>query len=298
MSFTVVDSMSLPSGSVNEDRVGAWGDRAWVIDGATDVVDAPLTRAATDASWFADEIHELLYDPQLEMIGDLGELPTSLAIMIARRFRHARTRPPVERFEHPSASGVVIRVDGRRLDYVSVGDCTLIVAQGGEGRSEGRGEGRSEGRGATMRLAADPGDAGDKALARAIAAFQAGQAAPTAEAARRHVWPEIKARRNRLNTPGGYGVWSISPPPPEFVRTGQIDLARGARVLLASDGLMRLVDVYGVLDIAGLMAAAERDGLASLGRELRRIEAADSHNIAYPRAKSLDDASGLLLSLD
>lgn len=292
MSYTVLDTLSLASGAVNEDRTGAWGDRAWVIDGATDIGQAPLTRAASDASWFADEIHELLYDPQLELTGDLGELPMSLAIMVARRFRHARTREPEDRFEHPSASGVVVRFEDRTLDYVSVGDCTLIVAQRRE----------------VLRLGGDLADAGDKAVARAIAAFQksvgqgtGGQgmaAGPTAEDVRRHVWPEIRARRNRLNTPDGYGVWSITPPPQEFVRTGRADLDRGAAVLLASDGLMRLVDVYRALTIEDLVARARGEGLAALGRELRRIEAGDGANLAYPRAKTSDDATGLLLTID
>ena len=159
-----------------------------------------------------------------------------------------------------------------------------------------------------MRLGGDLADAGDQSVARAVAAFQKsfGQevggdrtvAAPTAEDARRHVWPEIRARRNRLNTPGGYGVWSITPPPQEFVRTGRDDLDRGAVVLLASDGLMRLVDVYRALTIEELVARARGEGLAALGRELRRIEAGDGANLAYPRAKTTDDATALLLTID
>ncbi len=71
MSYTVVDTLSLASGAVNEDRAGSWGDRAWVIDGATDLGHVPLTRAASDASWFADEFHELLYDSRRIETGDV-----------------------------------------------------------------------------------------------------------------------------------------------------------------------------------------------------------------------------------
>ena len=38
-------------------------------------------------------------------------------------------------------------------------------------------------------------------------------------------------------------------------------------------------------------------GLGALIEELRRLEAADRDNIRYPRAKTCDDATGLLLRL-
>lgn len=56
MPFVIIDCLSSASGRVNEDRAGAANDLAWVIDGATDVVDRPLTGATTDADWIAGQI--------------------------------------------------------------------------------------------------------------------------------------------------------------------------------------------------------------------------------------------------
>ncbi len=285
MLIRTLDSASIASGIVNEDRCGTSNCLAWVIDGATDVGTDPVTGAASDASWFADEVHRALVEQpgRLDLHADpgldLAELPARLADHTSAAFAAVRRREPEDRFEYPSASGVVVRASATEIQFVSVGDCTLILAQAG----------------AVTRLGADLRDAGDQRLAAAIANFQKTEVDPSAESARRHVWPAIKAQRNKLNTPSGYGVLSIVPPPPAFVRTGRVEAAPGARLLLASDGLMRLVDVYRVMTVQALVEAAQTKGLAALCNELRRIEAADSRNFTYPRAKTSDDATGLLL---
>lgn len=281
MAFRIHDTLSLASGDANDDRVGAWHDRAWVIDGATDIGSEPLTGTASDAGWFAGEIHDLLSSPSFPLSGDLADIPARLATEVGPRFEAVRSRNPIDRFEHPSAAGIVIRVEGRRLDYVSVGDCTLIVAQGG----------------AAVRLGAELSDAGDRQLAAAISAFHNENSEATADSARQHVWPQIRAQRNRLNTPTGYGVFSITPPPPDFVRVGHVLLDPDALILLASDGLMRLVDVYRQMSIDRLVREVRTRGLVSVAATLRAIEADDGRNQRYPRAKTTDDASGLLLSV-
>lgn len=86
-------------------------------------------------------------------------------------------------------------------------------------------------------------------------------------------------------------MFSITPTPCHFAQVGKIAMAAGGYVLLASDGLMRLVDVFRVYSAAELFAAARNTGLASLIQRVRTVELDD----AYPRAKVHDDASGLLL---
>lgn len=47
------DSFSLSGDSQNEDRVGQIGTTAWVIDGATDLLEVPILPGPSDATWFA-----------------------------------------------------------------------------------------------------------------------------------------------------------------------------------------------------------------------------------------------------
>jgi hypothetical protein len=50
MKLEILDIVSSGATAVNQDRAGAPGARAWVIDGATDVLEAPLISDTTDAA--------------------------------------------------------------------------------------------------------------------------------------------------------------------------------------------------------------------------------------------------------
>jgi len=277
MELEVVDQVSVASGLGNEDRVGTAPPLAWVIDGATDVVPEALTSGGTDAAWFAAALERALRAVAAEDAESLAGLAATLAARIAPEFAAAARRPPEGRREHPSASGIVVRTRGAGLEYLSIGDCTLLA----------------EDRGRRVRIGVDEHDAGDRWVAEALTRRTAGAAAPT----RADLWPQLRAQRARMNTEEGYGVFSITPTPARFVRHGTLPLEKGARILLATDGVMRLVDVFRRYDTAQLFEAAWAQGLAPLVAELRAIEAADDACTRYPRAKTSDDATALLLRL-
>ena len=68
--------------------------------------------------------------------------------------------------------------------------------------------------------------------------------------------------------------------------------------LRLSDGLYRLVDVFAAMTAAGLMQAAVAKGLSTLSAELRALEDQDRDCIKYPRVKTYDDTSGILIAVD
>lgn len=279
MPLEVVEAHSLGSGSVNEDRCGAEGSTAWIIDGATDVVQAPLAGAHSDAAWFAAELDHALRRRTGDGDLPLDALPGLLAEDMARAFRQPARREPKGRDEHPSAAGIIVRLTGHQLEYVSLGDCTLLV----------------ENSASPLRLGTDENDAGDRWVAEAIKAYQSAAACSTPTATREHLWPKLRAARATMNTEGGYGIFSITPPPRKFVHLGRVKLDSGATLLLATDGLMRLADVFRRYDSRVLFEAARERGIAALIGELRSIENADGDCTAFPRAKVSDDATGLLL---
>ena len=279
MPFVITDCLTSASGRVNEDRAGAADDLVWVIDGATDVVERPLTGAATDADWFAHHLDAAFSALSATPPADLSLLPDMTAARLASEFAREAKRAPINKTEHPSASAIVVRACDAGLDYVSVGDCTLLV----------------ESSSGFVRVGADAAAAGDPQLAKALADLHAKHGGLEAETARARIWPSIRAGRAAINEPDGYGVYSITPTPRRFVRAGRIAMQRGGHALLASDGLMRLVDVFGLYTAIDFFAAARSAGLAPLMRLLREAERDDDHGHRYPRAKVNDDATGLLL---
>src|SRR5271166_282771 len=101
MPYVVIDCLTSASGRVNEDRAGAANDLAWVIDGATDVVEDPLTGAATDADWIAGRLDAVFFALSATPPADLSLLPTLTAARLAREFDFEARRAPIGKTEHP-----------------------------------------------------------------------------------------------------------------------------------------------------------------------------------------------------
>ena len=127
MSFAIVDCLSSASGKVNEDRAGAAHDFAWVIDGATDVVERPLTPAATDADWIAHHLDVALTALSATPSIDLSQVPELTAARLAADFAREASRVPIDKTEHPSASAFVVRARAIPIDilFVRVRACVV-----------------------------------------------------------------------------------------------------------------------------------------------------------------------------
>jgi hypothetical protein len=276
----IADIVTLAGNEVNEDRAGASGTLVWVIDGATDVVERPLTTGRTDASWIAETLDALIrhyaIGPQL----DLPVLPAMLAERLQSEFGLVADRQPVGRHEHPSASGMIVNVRGDTLNYVGVGDCSLLL------RSKT----------GIHRIGISEDDAGDQWVRDELTAIRREQADASAETACAHLWAKLRAARAAMNQPDGYGVLSLTPPPSHFIMSGSEEIAAGDHALLASDGLMRLVDVFRIYTAEQLLLGAVNQGVSSLAREVRELEQTDSECARFPRAKCHDDATGILLT--
>jgi hypothetical protein len=279
----VCDAFSHPGGPVNADVVGHAGNVAWVIDGATDIGDGPLVDAHSDAAWFAAKVGDWLSDRACALPAHLDDLVTNLAEHVAQDFTRLSRRPPADRCEHPSAAGLIVRIEGRALEYLALGDCSLLVA-GPDGSFH--------------RFGVQDEDAGDAHLSDHLSrpAPLAGETEDPSEM-RARLLPVLRSQRTRMNLVPGYGVFSITAPPPEYVNCDRIPLAEGTRILIASDGLMRLVDVFRAWTPADLLAATFERGVAAMTEELRRLEASDTACRSHPRAKTSDDATALLATI-
>ncbi len=280
MPLDVIDSVSRGATPANEDRAGANGTLAWVIDGATDVLAEPLIGDTTDSAWYAERLHAALIRRGRAPVESMQTLPASLAEEIAADFfKHAKRRPR-EQHEHPSAAAIVVRVHQSGLDVLSLGDCALMA----------------ETNDSFVRRNVGESSAGDRWVSTAIADHHKGGATSYAEA-RAALWPKLRRVRNLMNTEGGYGIFSVLPTPNTFIRIERLTVERGATILLASDGLTRLVDVFQRYTPRAFFDATRDRGLETLLTELRALEAADPDCRQFPRAKVNDDATGLLLKV-
>jgi len=284
--LTLIDAISLAGDRLkqNDDSGGVSGAIAWVIDGATDLHDAPLTGAASDAAWVAHGLNALLHG---ERWGDgdhaalLDALRRASAALRAQFLAQGHAASDLESWKSPIASALIVAETRAGLLGVDLGDCRLFV------RDEA-------GHGAVL-----GGPAGGVDREVQSAAKLAREAGPGGEQlyrtpAARDVLREQRARQ--VANPGA-NVFGLDQARIAHARVWNHPMARPAHVLLSTDGFAALVDRYAAYDPAGLLAAALESGLAALSLELRAIEHADASGARHPRFKRSDDATALLLRL-
>ncbi|GGC50322.1 hypothetical protein [Chelatococcus reniformis] len=278
----VMDAVNAPGAVINEDRIGhrtAGTPAAWVIDGATGVAEREhvLGGPGSDAAWLAQTACALLVrrDPGAMLVQDYFA-----AVIAEIRAAYAAAVPnlaALPAYALPSATITWMRPVPGAIEFAYQGDCTAVVVVGGVARVVGI---RAPG---SWEALIDERD-------RAKLARQSDDKARIAA-----VIDELRGARSRLNQPGGYWMLGIEPAAASGIAVERVPLAGEATVLLASDGLWRLVDAFRLYDASGLVQAARARGLAALLAELRQVETEDSAGTRAPRVKEHDDASGMLL---
>ncbi|WP_134496443.1 hypothetical protein [Microvirga pakistanensis] len=276
---------SSPGSRINEDGLGLLGHSAWIIDGATGLSIEQLTKGGSDAAWLARAINEIL-EEQAATGSSGAMLLHQLEADLRLAFEAATTHLPGRHAHHaPSACLGLIQVRqagaGRvRAEGTFLGDVVALVP--------------------SERGVARWTDERAKPFERkTLAALNPEAHEPEAhepgrlpEAVRR----QILENRTKLNQPDGYWVVSPSLPFAGCALRFEAQVELGAPIVLATDGFMRLVDVFRAYTDHSLHAALAAGRGDVLMDELRALERDDLLSRAYPRVKTHDDATVLVIA--
>jgi len=268
-------SLSAAGGPVNEDIVGHTSNCAWVIDGATGVGEG-LTSGPSDASWFARTADAALR----EILARNTQLPTSELLRAvvkhcADAFKRDAARPPADRYEYPSAAIALVRMHPGGLELTTLGDCRIIYRDVAGiphifgSSSVGLFERRTLNR-ARQLLRDDP-------------RLEAGEL-------RIRLSPQLRENRLAMNSPGGYWVLGLDENAVDHIDQIVIPFD-GEPVALASDGFLRLLDLFDAVQPDDFLTIGDDARARSKLDELRGLEAADPHCRKFLRIKPSDDAS-------
>jgi len=256
------------------------GRAAWIVDGATGVSDRKMTSGETDAAWLAGLIGESLQG--LVLAGRPEQDFPNLQESVRSAFDAETAHSDVPGDEHaPSACLGFISLrgwsgDGRlRLEGHFLGDVVALVPT----------------ESGVIRWT----DERSKPFERRTLAVLEGagrQLGIMPEVVRR----QIQENRTRLNHPDGY--WVVNPRRPWAGRELHFEtvIAPGQPVVLATDGFMRLVDVFAAYSDASLHAGLSAGEGERLMQELREREREDARAGLYPRVKIHDDATVLVVA--
>jgi hypothetical protein len=280
MEFKLIDSLSLPGNPAkpNEDSSGHAANAAIVMDGATGLGEF-LMPGKSDAAWLAGfgarRVMAYMRD------GATAQEAVTAALFDAQTsFEALRKRPPVETWEIPFASMMFAAANANGFEALAYGDCVALVQRPG----------------AEVEIVGEAFDKRASEASRAARLAKSKGLNPAGEINLPQFLEALRKARNFVNT-GSHWLFGPDAAAADHVQSWMLTAPAGTKILLSTDGFLALASDYKRYDAEGLIAAAQAKGLKSLGEELRGIEARDPEGVAYPRFKTSDDATALLLEL-
>jgi len=253
----------------NEDAYAALADLVIVADGAT----APATLGTGcihGPRWYARQLvsratSAYTAKPESGLAEILSEAIRATAAA------HTHTCDP----EHPgtpSATVVMLRDRESTLDWLVLGDATLVletVAGLQMVCDERLYNSNTEARDAVLRS-----NALDERRAEKVATL-------------------VDLQRRFRNVEGGFWIAASNPDAAFHALSGseEVPAKTSWRAALLTDGAAAAVDTYRLIDWEGLLDLLVTAGPTALLGSIRKIEADDSGTVSYPRIKQSDDAT-------
>lgn len=280
MQFELLESLSLPGAPAkpNEDSFSHAAGFACVFDGAT-VLGENLMPGPSDAQWIAQFGARRSRAHADSSTVTPREALRAAAADAEKSYSALRRRPPEEMYETPLASLMALFIRNGAIDALWFGDCGALI------RSP---NGAVSVVGETLK---------SRARERSRVSNLADPEGVAATAVREKFLPALRASRNRVNKKGSDWLFAPDAGCADHAAAKRLTVEPGSLILLASDGFLALVSDYDRYTTDSLISAAEQGGLATLAKELRAIEAGDPKGLSFPRFKSSDDATAVLLSL-
>ncbi|MEU2231853.1 protein phosphatase 2C domain-containing protein [Streptomyces vietnamensis] len=258
-------------GRTNED-FATWNDRVVVLlDGAgmPSELQPPCVHGVT---WFARTLGTVL----CSTARCRESLPDSLAAAIAQTADLHRDTCSVDDPLSPSATLAALRVREDSVDWMVLGDCTLVLDR------EGAPEAISD-----DRLASVARD--ERAAMRA--------APPDSDERRSLHGRLVRAERALRNRPEGYWVAAADPLAAQAALHGTCPRRDVTRAALLTDGAARLVALFALADWSECMTELATQGPETLVGRVRDAELSDPASTRWPRSKAHDDATAVYISL-
>lgn len=236
----------------NEDFVGAVANAVVLLDGAGIAGTEAICRHGV--AWYTHRLGGVLLGSLSRADGH--DLVSILGAAIEEVTDAHRGTCDVAHQISPSSTAVIVRLDGDQVDYLVLGDSFLVLDQVG---------------GAATVVT----DTRERDLRRPYLTALDAIAPDTAEhdRATNDARQALRALRNQ---PGGFWLAKDDPQAAAEALTSRRPLGELAGVALMSNGVSRIVDLFGRTDWQGAVSVLRTDGPAALIGLVRAAEAADT----------------------
>jgi hypothetical protein len=258
----------------NEDFVAASNNVVVLLDGAGNPPGAD-EGCRHGVAWFTRTLGTTL----LNLATDQPTEPLTAALRVAISGLADLHRDTCDLYHpgSPSATVVVLRQLGDKLDYLVLADSVLVLETA-----------------STTRVITDDRESQvGRRFRAAMDALPTGSPDHTDELRR-----YVETMRGYRNQSGGFWVASSDPAAADEAITGTTTTADTHAALLLSDGASRLVDRFQLATWSQLVKLASSDGPAGIIDRVREAERSDPDGQRWPRGKSSDDATAAYASCD
>lgn len=275
--FCNVKGGSYTIARANEDTYGWASDCAWVLDGSTGLNGKRLVAGekGSDAQWYSQAFTRFLEDNLPGSAEPLPELFSRGVKTVWAEFCRL-AGGSVKREDVPCTVGCAARIRDGYLEYITVGDCCLLVRY-----KDGRVE---------------------EYLDDTLCGFDQNTLRLGIELAKQHnlpligsrekMLPELRRVRMTMNTPGGYISLADDAQSVLSAKHGKIPLAEIRDICMVSDGFSEYYNMFHLAESKeDFMDLAEKGDPEVLFEELLSAQKADPEGARYPRMKLSDDAT-------
>ncbi len=247
----------------NEDYVSAAPGLVVVLDGATVRTE---TGCSHGAAWYANHLGSALSTLA-------SDRRVSLSTALRTAIQHVANQHGECDLNHPgtpSAAVAVLRINGDTLEYLLLGDITIVIDS-----TDG------------LHVVVD-----DRVDATARGEREGADRYPIGSPEKQSALLRMKhAELAVRNQPGGYWVAAADPNVVTQALTGQVVLSELKRAAVLTDGAARIVAMFNLLDWPELLDLLSKTGPDEVVRRIRAVEAADPDGHRWPRNKRSDDAT-------
>lgn len=274
--FSNIKGGSYTIAKVNEDTFGYGEDCIWVLDGSTGLNGKRLVAGenGSDAQWYSHAFSKFLEENLPGSAEPMTELFSRGVKTVWAEFEKL-AGGSVKREDVPCAVGCAARIKEGFLEYITVGDCCLLVRY-----KDGRVE----------ELLDDTLCAFDQNTLRLGIQIAKEKKLPLF-ACRNEMLPELRRVRMTMNTPEGYISLADDDRSVLSAKCGKIPLDEIRDICMVSDGFSEFYGMFGLADLSAFMDLAETKEPKELFEELIAAQRADPDGARYPRMKLSDDAT-------
>lgn len=267
------------SGIYNEDMVGLCKKGAWVLDGATGLNNKNLISKESDAKWYVSWWNQYLQENVSKDIS-LKEIVLEGLENIKKEYLLKLNGLKIENLDLPSASAIIIKFYKDKLEYILLGDCTLLLNKLDE----------------NIKIKDERVCKLDEKVFLKMEKLNKSSNLTILEK-KDILLPFIIENRLKKNTDNGYWILEFNKNAVEKSVHGYIDIEDEVKIMMSSDGFSCAWDRYNIFEENEMIEVGKSKGIEYINEKIRELEKKDNNGMIFPRFKESDDSSCVYLHI-